>query len=176
MSNPSIRPRTTAHPGQCTGQRGDETALYEAWAPRLLRSVASCVNTSDANVQDACSIAWMQLLRCQPRRETALAWLVTVAKREAIRLDRADRRDADALEVDWMPDPRSVAVGREALADTLGLVERLHPRRRAILMEHASGYTFDEIAARYGVTRARARTLVYKARLQLADMADDPGT
>jgi DNA-directed RNA polymerase specialized sigma24 family protein len=172
MSNPSISPHTATHPPV---QRGDETELYEAWAPRLLRSVASCVNTSDANVQDACSIAWMQLLRCQPRRETALAWLITVAKREAIRLDRADRaRDSDGLEVDWMPDPRSIAVGREVLADTLAMVERLHPRRRAMLMEHASGYTFVEIAARHGVTRARARTLVYKARLQLTDMADDP--
>lgn len=173
MSNPSISPSTTTRPDV---RRGDEAALFEAWAPRLLRSVGSCVNTSDANIQDACSIAWIQLLRCQPRRETALAWLVTVAKREAIRLDRADRAGggADALEVDWMPDPRSATQGREALADTLGLVERLHPRRRAMLMEHASGYTFDEIAARHGVTRARACTLVYKARLQLADMADDP--
>jgi DNA-directed RNA polymerase specialized sigma24 family protein len=172
MSNPSFSPHTATHPPV---QRGDETALYEAWAPRLLRTVASCVNTSDANVHDACSIAWMQLLRCQPRRETALAWLITVAKREAIRLDQADRRDAEALEVDRVPDPHGVTPGREALADTLGLVARLHPRRRAMLLEHASGYTFDEIAARHGVTRARACALVYKARLQLADMANDPG-
>jgi DNA-directed RNA polymerase specialized sigma24 family protein len=117
----------------------------------------------------------MQLLRCQPRRETALAWLITVAKREAIRLDRADRaRDSGGLEVDWMPDPRTVTESRQVVADTLGLVERLHRRRRAMLMEHASGYTFHEIAARHGVTRARACALVYKARLQLSDMARDP--
>jgi RNA polymerase sigma factor (sigma-70 family) len=171
MSNPSISPSTTTRPDV---RRGDEAALFEAWAPRLLRSVASCVNTSDANVQDACSIAWMRLLRCQPRRETALAWLVTVAKREAIRLDRAERaRRSEGLEVERVPDHRSIAQDREVLADTLGLVERLHPRRRAMLMEHASGYTFDEIAVRHGVTRARACALVYKARLQLAEMGDD---
>jgi DNA-directed RNA polymerase specialized sigma24 family protein len=172
MSNPSVSPNTATHPPV---QRGDEKELYEAWASRLLRSVASCVNTSDANVQDACSIAWIQLLRCQPRRETALAWLVTVAKREAIRLDRAERaHDSGGLEVDWMPDPHSATHGREALADTLGLVERLHPRRRAMLMEHACSYTLDEIAARHGISRARACALVYKARVQLADMANDP--
>ena len=40
------------------------------------------VNTSDANAGEACSFAWMQLLRRQPMRETVLSWLTTVAIRE----------------------------------------------------------------------------------------------
>jgi hypothetical protein len=50
------------------------------------------VKTSDANVDDACSFAWMQLIRRQPTRATVLAWLTTVAIPEAIRLDRQDGR------------------------------------------------------------------------------------
>jgi hypothetical protein len=40
------------------------------------------VNTWDANADEACSFAWMQLLRRQPMRETVLSWLTTVAIRE----------------------------------------------------------------------------------------------
>jgi RNA polymerase sigma factor (sigma-70 family) len=160
-----------------TAQVGDETALYREWAPRLRRVVAGCVNTSDANLDDACSFAWAQLLRHQPRQETAFAWMVTVAKREAWRLDRSERREACAIVAltEEMPHIADDASNREALRDVLENVERLHPRRRQMLMEHASGYTFDEIAERHGINRARARALVYKARLQLAEILADAG-
>ena len=172
-----VEPPAARNDRHAPADHGDEATIYAEWATRLRRVIAGCVNTSDANIEDACSFAWMQLLRQQPRRETAFAWMVTVAKREAWRLDRADRcedRDVDGDLDTRVPDPRDVASDREALANVLAQVERLHPRRRQMLMEHASGHTFDEIAARHGINRSRACALVYKARLQLAEMVDDP--
>ncbi|MGH3262908.1 MAG: RNA polymerase sigma factor, partial [Trebonia sp.] len=86
--------------------RGDETELYARHAAALARIVIGRVSTSRANVEDACAYAWMQMLRHQPARETLLAWLVTTATREAIRLTRRDGREArldDAC--DEIPEP-----------------------------------------------------------------------
>ena len=72
--------------------QGDEDALFEALARELVRIVQQLVNTDPATVDDACQFAWLQLLRCQPNRETVRPWLITVARNEAIRLDRIRRR------------------------------------------------------------------------------------
>ena len=51
------------------------------------------VNTSQANIEDACMFAWVQLLRHEiDEIDAAYSWLTTVAIREAVKLDRADRR------------------------------------------------------------------------------------
>jgi len=71
---------------------GDEAELFAAHHATLRGRVGRSVHTSASNVDDACSFAWLQLLRRQPRRATALEWLTTVAIREARRLDRGDRR------------------------------------------------------------------------------------
>ncbi len=51
-----------------TPLRGDEAALFQALQPRLLRAVRAAVNTSQANVEQACAITWAILLRRQPDR------------------------------------------------------------------------------------------------------------
>jgi DNA-directed RNA polymerase specialized sigma24 family protein len=75
----------------CPPRRGDEAELYAQLQARLTKIVARQVRTSTANVEDACSFAWLQMLRYQPARETVLAWLVRVGTREAIKLDRRAR-------------------------------------------------------------------------------------
>src|SRR3954447_4477426 len=86
---------TTSSPGDPNREparpRGDEERLYIAHANRLRRIVTANVNTSVANIEDACSFAWLQLVAKDPRRETVFGWLARVAIREAIRLDRRDR-------------------------------------------------------------------------------------
>lgn len=66
----------------CPPRRGDEAELNEQLAARLTKIVARQVRTSTANVEDACSFAWLQMLRYQPARGTVLAWLVRVGTRE----------------------------------------------------------------------------------------------
>src|SRR4051812_8317899 len=55
----------------------------------LLRSyVAGVTRAADELVDEACSFAWAQLLRYQPDRDMAVAWLWRVAVREVWRLER----------------------------------------------------------------------------------------
>jgi DNA-directed RNA polymerase specialized sigma24 family protein len=73
---------------------GDEERLFVALADQLVRTVRAIVHGPDAMIEDACSFAWLQLVRCQPDRETVFPWLTKVAVREAWRLSRRERRDA----------------------------------------------------------------------------------
>ena len=64
--------------------RGDETQLYKDHSSALRAAVRHFVNADDAVIEDACSFAWLQLMRHQPDRgPTLFAWLRTVAVREA---------------------------------------------------------------------------------------------
>jgi DNA-directed RNA polymerase specialized sigma24 family protein len=79
--------------GRQQAQRGDETQLFLSFNDELLRTVRSVVRTSDQNIEDACTFAWVQFLLHQPDRDRSWkAWLVRVAQREAWMLDRGSRR------------------------------------------------------------------------------------
>src|SRR3954451_7292976 len=106
---------TTISPGDPVREparpRGDEERLYITYANRLRRTVTANVNTSAANIEDACSFAWLQLVAKDPRRETVFGWLATVAIREAIRLDR---RDCGIASIDDAPEHVLAARGADA--------------------------------------------------------------
>lgn len=152
---------------------GDEDRLFAAHADKLRRVVGAAVHTSEVNIEDACSFAWLQLLRRQPRRDSVFGWLATVATREAWRLHARSVRDAHSDDLTVLLDAqadagRRAGVDRDELLDTLALLDGLHPRRREMLLLTVAGFTTEEIAARHAITAARAASLIYKARLQLA--------
>ena len=155
----------------------DEHRLFVEYATALRRIVGARVNTSDANLDDACSFAWTQLLAKQPRRESVFAWLLTVATREAWRLHRLMHREAgggDDLTLDGLESPTAgdTAAKRLELEEAGEALESIHPRRRRAMLLHAAGFTYEEIASEYGVSIERARALVYRARLQLRARMD----
>src|SRR3954471_12831498 len=159
--------------------RGDEERLYIAHANRLRRIVTANVTTSAANIEDACSFAWLQLVAKDPRRETVFAWLAKVAIREAIRLDRRDRGIAS---IDDAPDnvlatrgAGADATERVLIAEVVDQLAGIHPRKRAMLVMHTAGFTSAEIAAAHDIHPSRARALIYQARLQLRARMGLPG-
>ena len=85
---------------------GDEERLYTAHADKLRRVVGAAVHTSEANIEDACSFAWLQLLCDRPRRESVFAWLATVATRKAWRLHWQCARDAHGDDLAALTDAR----------------------------------------------------------------------
>ena len=94
--------------------------------------------------------------------------------REAWRLHAGCARDAHGDDLAALTDARRDTahrdgIDRDELLDTLAALERLHPRRREMLLLQVAGFSAAEIAARNGITAARARELIYKARLQLAN-------
>jgi len=109
--------------------QGDEEQLYRQHARTLQSVVRMKVNTTEDNLDDACAFAWMQLVRCQPRRETLFAWLRTVAVREAVRLDRKERAciadEVDGLEHPALRDLRADPEARDELIDALDVLAGL---------------------------------------------------
>src|SRR3954447_1118562 len=174
---------TTSSPGDPNREparpRGDEERLYIAHANRLERIVTANVNTSVANVEDACSFAWVQLVAKDPRRQTVFAWLAKVAIREAIRLDRRDRGIAS---IDDAPDHVLATRGADAdatervlIAEVIDELAGIHPRKRVMLVMYTAGFTSAEIAAAHDIHPSRARALIYQARLQLRARMGRPG-
>src|SRR3954453_103532 len=72
---------------------GDEAQLYRQYHDELRKSARRAVRGPDACVDDACSFAWLQLLRLQPDRATVFGWLRKGAIHEAWRVARRERRD-----------------------------------------------------------------------------------
>jgi RNA polymerase sigma factor (sigma-70 family) len=154
-------------------RRGDEAELYARLGRTLSEIVAHHVSTSRANVEDACSFAWLQMLRYQPARETLLAWLVRTGTREAIRLDRRDRRYEHATDDLGEPAPivsvcrpieahLDLLAARDAIADA-----RLRAREREILAAHIAGYRYSEIADATGITPRTVERQLLRAKRRL---------
>lgn len=151
-------PNAVVHP-QSPGLLGDEAELFGRHNEHLVRSVRHAVCASDALIEDACSFAWMQLIRCQPRRETAFAWLRMVAIREAWALSRRERR---ALSLDEPGDGDGgglvdtiAGVDLDATVearDALRCVAALRPLHRRTFARHVAGLSYEEIAVETGQT------------------------
>jgi len=131
------------------------------------------VFTSDAVIDDACSTAWMILLRAQPRRDTVLAWLTVVARREAIRLHHSAQREP-ALEettIEHHLQGRDDELGHDARRALDHLAE-LPPRQREVLALLVAGYSYDEIAELTGTSWAAVNRHLVRARRALRDVGD----
>jgi RNA polymerase sigma factor (sigma-70 family) len=158
--------------------QGDEDTLFVAFAAELRRIVGRLVNTDPATVEDACQIAWLQLLRCQPHRDSIRPWLITVARNEAIRLDRARRRTTPMSIAEREPgtvpepvataDPFALAID---LDEALTVLASLPERKRDLYALQVLGFSYEEIGRITGdsystVNRqlVRAAALIRRAR------------
>lgn len=95
--------------------------------------------------------------------------------REAWRLQARCARDAHGDDLAALANARRDTVHRDGINrdELLDSLDRLHPRRREMLLLQAAGFSATEIATRNDITAARARELIYKARLQLANRRRD---
>lgn len=175
--------------------RGDEGDLYRELQPRVRRLVARNVNTDPETIDDACQRAWMILMRRQPDRERVSNWLIKVAIREAIHLDRARRRERPASSLrrphmkdetgsedllDLIHDPRLDIEQRLELDAALACLAELPPRKRRIYALRMLGLTYAEVAEQTGDTARtverqmlRAKHIVELQRLLEDDHPDE---
>ena len=160
-------------------QRGDETELFLSFNDELVRTVGSMVRTSQQNIEDACTFAWVQFLVHQPDRDrTWKAWLVRVAQREAWTLDRGSRRLQPELsdEARVRRDPSASSadaweacrVGEE-LDEAVGVLRQLPPRLREVAFLRATGFRYDQIAEVTGDSRTTVSRLVRRAHERIHD-------
>jgi len=130
----------------------DPAVLFDRYHGALRRRVRQLVTTSEANVEDACMFAWVQLLRHRVDIGGAYGWLITVAVREAIKLDRrsrrtvalASRQDGELLEP---ADPRDQIQARELVNDTATIIQAagLTRRQARMLGLQPQGFSYQEI-------------------------------
>jgi RNA polymerase sigma factor (sigma-70 family) len=162
-----------------TDRRQQLATLYATHHAQLLRVVGRRVTAQPATVADACSHAWAQLLAAERIDLTVpwgpLAWLTTTAVREAWRLNklgwRATPLSHDNLAAIANADSATPSTDQLAdLHDRLDLIDELPEHRRRFLLRHATGYSYNEIAAAEGVSDNTTRRLIAEARRGLREL------
>lgn len=151
--------------------RGDEAALYDRHHEVLWRRVRRHIHGPDALIDDACQQAWLILLRNQPERETVLAWLTTVAIREAYRLSSREWREL-SLDDDRSPTPQETSdpeQGREVRA-ALQALAALPERQRRYLTLRVAGHSYVEIQEHCGASKTNVNKHLYRARCTLKEV------
>jgi RNA polymerase sigma factor (sigma-70 family) len=151
------------------GQRGDETALFERHAERLVKVVQGVLRVPRQIAEDACAIAWIQLLRKQPERDAIFAWLRVVAIREGIRLVKSEGREsvldedsagAPGVYGDRRADLQLAAEVREAF----GQISSLSDQQVRIFSLHVAGFSYDEISEMTGYSWTTVNRHMVRAR------------
>ena len=148
--------------------------LYTEFASTLKRITRRRVHTSPETVEDACSTAWLTLVRCRPYRNSVRGWLIAVAQHEALRLDRADRRieplATGDCNTDEHPEPAAPADTIEhalELAEALAALASLPERKRQMYTLYALGFTYDEIGSAAGASHRTVDRQLTRARRRL---------
>jgi RNA polymerase sigma factor (sigma-70 family) len=164
----------------------DVARLYVEESVRVRRIVRMSVTAPPAVIEDACQVAWSRLLihRARLRRESARAWLVRVAVREAIKSIQRERRER-SLEALLEQSGRSAADGSADPGMTLptpalieDLVEQknrlesiraLPERQRRLVWLQGLGLSYREMAGETGMTRRTVERQLMRARSSLAE-------
>ena len=159
-----------------TPTASDTAALFSRYDRKLRDRVSAVVNTSQANIEDACMFAWVQLLRHEiDEIDAAYSWLTTVAIREAVKLDRADRRrslpvDDNGAVIEPI-DPRDELAVRDMLDHPAAVIQQagLTSRQLEMIALQAWGLNYEAIAARTGNSRRTVDRELVRARAKLAE-------
>jgi RNA polymerase sigma factor (sigma-70 family) len=148
--------------------RGDEAQLFRAHQVALRAAVRHHVRTTDAIIEDACSFAWLQLMRRQPNRDTVFAWLRTVAIREAWHLHRAATRhmSTDLVPHDRLPSRGDLSTELH-VHEILDAIRTLSPHQRTLLTLFISGHSYDEISHLQNVSHSSVSKALVRARRHL---------
>jgi RNA polymerase sigma factor (sigma-70 family) len=132
--------------------RGDEAHLFRTHHRRPQGLVERAVSARPQVIEDGCAFAWLELIARQPARTNIIGWLRVVARREAVRLARHDRRATRLAQRASTVAPARPAAEAVAAHEALSLVARLPVRKRAVLALQVAGHSYAEIADRLQMT------------------------
>jgi RNA polymerase sigma factor (sigma-70 family) len=151
------------------------TKLYEAKHDRL-RSFVRRIVGNPATADDVVQQAFANILGKLDERTPNSAYVFQAVRNLALNHLRDTRRraeieisDADLGEIaDQRPTPETVALYRCELRQLLEAAAALSPRRReAFMFNKIEGLSYDEVAARMGISRNTVITLIVTAMAEL---------
>ena len=150
-------------------QRGDEAELFERYGERLVRIVQRAIGAPRQITEDACSFAWLQLLRLQPERGAVVGWLRVVAINEALRLLKGQARQAEFDEDAAGSAPSHFTRGTDLqltleVREALEHIAQLTPQQVRIFSLHVAGLTYDEICEATGYSWTQVNRHMGRAR------------
>jgi RNA polymerase sigma factor (sigma-70 family) len=163
----------------CVASLDDVAELFAEQASRVRRLVRAGVRAPEPMVEDACQLAWVRLFqrRARVRRDTATAWLVRTAIREAVKQLHRDGRevslDALAEQAGDRPAPSAPALLDELVEQRARLesIRILPERQQRLVWLQGLGLTYTEIAGQTGATRRTVERQLLRARRTLASQA-----
>lgn len=149
--------------------------MYERYAARIHRFCVQRLGDQDEAadaVQDTFLRAWLALRNGTEIRHP-LSWLLTIADNVCVSRFRA--REARVATTE-LSDGTGVDFP-EAVGEVAGLAAALRAlpdrQRQALLRRELQGYSYDEIGAELGASRASVAALLHRARLAVADTLRD---
>ncbi len=158
----------------CVATLDEVAELFAEQASRVRRLVRAGVRAPEPLIEDACQLAWIRLFQCRARvrRETAIAWLVRTAMREAIKLMHRDGRELslDALAEQAGDPPRTPALLEELVEQRARLesIRILPERQQRLVWLQGLGLTYTEMAGQTGTTRRTVERQLLRAKRTLA--------
>jgi len=174
-----------AGPGPGDGRTDDFDERFQPHAAALERLCRQLLGDRDA-ARDALQEVYLRARQGFPgydRQRPLRAWLNAVAAHHCIdRLRRESREqrlflptsEDDAELAEPGPSPLARLMGAERRARLTEAVEALPPRHRApIVLRYHAELSYEEIAARLGITRAQVGTLLFRGRRRLRERLAD---
>lgn len=151
-------------------------ALYAAKSTELHHAVRRAVNIPEDLVEDACSYAWCQLIANEriAAETTSFGWLYVVALRQGYVLSGRLRREPAVglpteLPQQTLATPDSWrAVERHLELETRRvLLAQIPERKRQLVLLHAAGFSYQEIARMTGDTLRTVERQLLRAKRAL---------
>ena len=159
------------------GDRAALDRLYKGTSSRVFSALMRILrDRSDA--EDALQNVYVKAWRGAPkfrRERSGLAWLLTIARNEAVDLLRARRRRGEGVElVDEPADPVALTetryIVRQKILECLRKLSKA--QADAILCVYQLGYTYREMADRAGVPENTIRTRLHRGLRLLRQCLD----
>ena len=155
-------------------------ALFARYDRKLRARVRSIVTTSEANVEDACMYAWLALLRHElDEVAEPYSWLTTIAIREAVKLDRVDRRTRPLPLDEYGPQarPGEELAAYDLLAHAAAIIQEagLTARQLQMISLQLWGLSYEQIAVHTGDSRRTVERQILRARAKLAEALQASG-
>lgn len=151
------------------GDRDAFRLLYEASSPKLFGLVLRIVRNrlvAEEVLQETYIRIWQHADRFAPEAGEPMAWLTTIARNRAIdriraeKIDRATAEDDTILERLAAPSSGDPAT-REALRRCLEELDE--DARSCVLLAYCSGYSREELSARFERPVGTIKTLLYRS-------------